>query len=76
MKACFVLRAFWVVKCCFLYVPTLTELSRLRLNDSIYSQIATESVGGGCRETAVLRVHNALLSPSACSFLHAYEHVC
>lgn len=43
MKACFVLQSLWAVKCCFLYVPTLTELSRLRLNGSIYSQIPTEN---------------------------------
>lgn len=75
MKARFVLRALWVVKCCFLYVPTLTELSHLRLNESIYSQIPTERFGGGCRGTAALRVHNALLWPSAavfCTLTSAY----
>lgn len=32
-----------VVKCCFLYVPTLTELSRQTLNECIYSQNPTEA---------------------------------
>lgn len=47
MKGRFVPQSLWVVKCCFLYVPTLTELSRCRLNECFYSQIPSESDGGG-----------------------------
>lgn len=55
-----------VVKCCFLYVPTLTELSRTRLNECIYSQIPTEADGGGldrlsipvCAQCTVVAAHS------------------
>lgn len=47
------LQSLWVVKCCFLYVPTLTELSHTGLNECIYSQIPTEPDGGGLSRTSV-----------------------
>lgn len=42
-----------VVKCCFLYVPTLTELSRTLLNECIYSRIPTDTDGGGWGRSSV-----------------------
>lgn len=63
-----------VVKCCFLYVPTLTELSRSRLNECIYSQIPTETDGGGWSGISVpLRVQCTVV---AAQYGDRSLHVC
>lgn len=74
MKGRFVPPSLSVVKCCFLYVPTLTELSRSRLNECIYSQIPTETDGGGWSGISVpLRVQCTVV---AAQYGDRSLHVC
>lgn len=69
MKACFVSRSLWLLKCCFLYVPTLRKLSHfVRLNERVYSQIPTECVGAPGAQCTLVTLRS--------SFPHAYERLC
>lgn len=59
MKGRCVLQSLGAVKCCFLYVPTLAELSRSLLNEGIYYSRRPTGVAGAGSLWKCL--HNALL---------------